>query len=63
MPLLRFPLGPTSLPRRGCASSPRCRGGASSLLRVGQPTQSFAPVARAWATRMAVATARNLESA
>ena len=61
MPLLRFPLGPTSLPRRG--SGPSCRGGASSLLRVGTPTQAFAPVARAWATRMAVATARNPESA
>lgn len=64
MPLLcssPFASAPRAL-RRGPAGAPSCRGGASSLLRVGQPSAAFAPAARAWASRLAVAAPRNPES-
>jgi hypothetical protein len=39
--------------RRASSGGPSCRGGASSVLRVGQPTVSLLPLVRTLAQRMA----------
>jgi hypothetical protein len=43
--------------RRASTGGPSCRGGASSLLRVGQPTLSVLPMVRTLAQRMAARSA------
>jgi hypothetical protein len=65
MPLTRSqPLALTlRAARRARAAGPSCRGGASSLLRVGQPMQTFAPAARAWTQRLAFASTFDPEAA
>ena len=54
MPLIRSSsfAPPLHAPRRARNAGPSCRGGASSLLRVGQPAVTFVPMARALARRM-----------
>ena len=54
MPLIRTPSLAAALhaPRRVRNVGPSCRGGASSLLRVGQPAVTFVPIARALARRL-----------
>ena len=56
MPLIR---SKTSLPpyalRRSRGSGPSCRGGASSVLRLGQATLPLLPMARTLAQRMVAA--------
>jgi hypothetical protein len=42
--------------RRASTGGPSCRGGASSVLRVGQPTVSLLPLVRTLAQRMAART-------
>ena len=63
MPLIRFQ--PLACARRapGRNAGPSCRGGASSLLRVGHPAGAFGPMARALAQRMATSAARTPEDA
>ena len=57
MPLIRFQtVAPRLMPRRARHAGPSCRGGASSLLRVGQPMAAM-PTARAFAQRLGAATA------
>jgi hypothetical protein len=55
MPLLRsqtLALAHAML-RRSAGSGPSCRGGASSILRVGQPAPAAVPMARVLAQRIA----------
>ncbi len=54
MPLIRTPSFAAALhaSRRARNVGPSCRGGASSLLRVGQPAVTFVPIARALARRL-----------
>ena len=63
MPLLRFQtVAPRLMPRRARHPGPSCRGGASSLLRVGQPAAAI-PIARAFAQRLGAATAHDIPEA
>jgi len=57
MPLIRFQtVAPRLMPRRARHAGPSCRGGASSLLRIGQPVAAM-PTARAFAQRLGAAAA------
>lgn len=63
MPLIRFQtVAPRLMPRRARHAGPSCRGGASSLLRVGQPVAAM-PTARAFAQRLGAAAAPDLPEA
>lgn len=53
MSILRLQANPHLAARRASTGGPSCRGGASSVLRVGQPTVSLLPLVRTLAQRMA----------
>jgi hypothetical protein len=57
MSVLRLHAPATLALRRASTGGPSCRGGASSLLRVGQPTLSVLPMIRTLAQRMAARSA------
>ena len=63
MPLIRFQPFASARPAPGRSAGPSCRGGASSLLRVGHPAVTFGPMARAMAQRLAASAARTPEDA
>lgn len=59
MSILRLQANLHLAARRGSTGGPSCRGGASSVLRVGQPTVSLLPLVRTLAQRMAARQATN----
>lgn len=65
MPLIRSQIYAYAqgAPRRGRNAAPSCRGGVSSVLRLGQPTPGLIPMARALAQRLAAAASSRDEAA
>ena len=59
MSVLRLHAPATLALRRASTGGPSCRGGASSVLRIGQPTVSLLPMVRTLAQRMAARDAAN----
>jgi hypothetical protein len=61
MPLIRFLT--TAPARRARSAGPSCRGGASSVLRIGQPTTPLVPMARVLAQRLGASVRNPTEGA